>query len=268
MSKIKLSVTKEGMEEALEDSGDLVLPPKGYHLLRLEEVVPGHTQGDKDRPNIKMQWKIVGVGREGKKVEENYMHIFDYVSFSEASQWKRDEVAAALGLKMKGKAKAGDLEMEIDPGKPGTVIGTVVLGRIKIDAATEQYDASPKIAKLLPVPDETAVPDAFGEDDDTSEDAPESDPFTEDEDGEDSEEETEAGDEEDGELLTREDLEGMEPKELAETASEFDIDISDFTGKGKSKAAQKKDKMKQVIDAILEAQGDGGEDEDDDEDPF
>lgn len=256
MSKIKLSVTKEGMEEALEDQGDLVLPDRGMYILRLEAVVPGFTQNDKERPNIKMQWKIVGVGREGEKPEANYMHAFDYVSFSENSQWKRDEVAAALGLSI-GRKKTADLEMEIDPAKPGTVIGTQVLGRIKHETQ-EGYDTAPKIAKLLPLSSADEVPDAFGDDDDTSEEEPSEDPF-------DGDEEEEAGDGDD--LLTMEDLEAMAPKELAETAEEFDVDVSEFEGKGRSVAAKKKSKMTQVMEAILEAQG-GDEDEDGDDDPF
>lgn len=265
MTVIKLKATKDGMEEALEDQGDLVMPPKGMHILRLEAVTPGFTQGDEDRPNIKMQWKIVGEGREGAEPQANYMHAFDYVSFGESSQWKRDEVAAALELPMPKGKKEADLAMEIDPAKPKTVIGKQVLGRIKVEKQ-EGYDPAPKIAKLLPLGDAEAVPDAFGDDDEVSDEAPEDDPFG----GDDAEEEnSEEGEEteEGGEYLTMEELEAMSGADLAATAKEFDVDVADFTGKGRTDAAKKKNRMKQVMEAIIEAQG-AEEPEGDDEDPF
>lgn len=269
MGKLKLAVTKDGIEEAADDPGDLVLPPKGVYILRLESVTPGYkkTEGggeDKSKPNAKFQWKIVGVGREGAEPEANFMHIFDYVTFSKETQWKRDDVGYALGLST-GRAKSKTFDLEIDPDVPGTVIGTQVLGRIKIEKQ-DGYDPSPKIAKLHPLAASDQVPDAFADDDETSEEPPEDDPFEGDE--EEPEEEGEEGEDEESEdedLLTMEDLEAMTGAELAATAKDFDIDPADFTGKGRSAAAKKKNKMQQVREAILEAQG---AEEGDDEDPF
>ncbi len=181
------------------------------------------------------------------------------MTFGESAEWKRAEFLRALGFK-KGAS------IEIEEGKPGTVIGKKVLGRTKIEKRPE-YDDAAKIAKLLPLVTDADDEDAFA-DDTSDEDTGEDDPFAGDEEGADEDGEDGGDEASEDDLLTMEDLEAMEPKELAATAKDFDVDISSFEGKGRSAAAKKKDKMKQVMEAILEAQGDGGEGEDDDEDPF
>lgn len=82
------------------------------------------------------------------------------------------------------------------------------------------------------------------------------------------------GEPDDEELLTKEELEAMDLKELGGVAKDFDIDPNEFVHKVRGKT---KVKVEELIEAILEAQGeddgetgDGetGEDEDDDESPF
>lgn len=249
MAKVKIEASAEAIKEAGQDSGDFVLPPKGLYVARLESITKGFKKKDdgsedKSQPNLKCEWKLVGEGRAKDDLKGNYGHIWDYVTFGENAEWKRAEFLLALGHK-KGAS------IEIEAGKPGTVIGTEVLMRVKHETQPG-YETSAKVGKLLALTTDSEDEDAFAEDEDeTTEDVPteeleedgddEADPFADEEEAP-AEEEAE---EESG--YSQEDLEALAPKELVPIAAEFDINAKDF--KGKTAVAD-------LIAAILEAQED------------
>lgn len=248
MAKIKIKAGKDAVEKAGE-SGDFEQPQPGIYIAELTEINEGFSKGednkpDKSRPRLECIYKIVGEGRDGSKPEKQYSRLWDYVSFSEAAEWKVAQFGLALGLKMKNGAI--DDAIETDADKPGTVIGRTVMIRVKKDSDLEGNYRG-KIASLMPV--------GGGDEDLGDVDEPE---FADDVDED--EEEAFGGDDEGDDLLTEEDLDAMENKELASTAKEFDIDPKQFKGK-KARA--------NIIAAILEAQAaDPDEDDGDDEEPF
>lgn len=251
MAKIKLKVSKEAVEEAAEGGGDFEQAPPGIYILKLANLAPGFSKTDgkedKSKPYVEAQWQIIGVGRDNEKPDKNFGRLWDYVSFSEDSEWKRAEYCNALGKKV----VRGEFDVETDPDKPGTDIGKIVMGRVKKDTDLDgNYRA--KLAKIFPYD-----PEGAGDLSEQSE-GDGGDPFaTEEPDG--------AETEEDGNTyLTREQLEAMEPKDIKPLLEQFDLDPSSF--KGKTAIAD-------AITAILEAQGagddgDGSGDAEDEESPF
>lgn len=265
MGKVKIKVGKKAVEEAGK-SGDFEQPKPGVYTATLVECKPGFTKGDdgkpdKSRPYLECIYQIDGVGREGKKPEVQYSRLWDYVSFSEASEWKQAQFGIAMGLEV--TASGGiDGSIETEENKPGTVIGRKVVIRVKKDS-DQEGNYRGKIASVMPA-DGGADLDAGddGEILEGDEDVVEEDnPF-----GEDSE-----GDEED--YLTEEDLEALSLKELGALASnDFDLTPQEHIVKVKGKVDQDQTKAA-LIAAILEAQGAEDEDgetgnDDGEEDPF
>lgn len=253
MTKVKIKASAESFEKAGEDRGDFVVPKNGWYVLQLTELNAGFSKGsdgseDKKRPRLEAIYQITGVGRDNQAVEENYGNVWDYVSFSDESEWKRAEF---LWAHQAVDSKDGDVEMDIDTDK-FVEEAMPVLARLKQEKGRNADDEPrAKVAKLLPFTDGDTA-DAFG-----------SDAGGEDEDafggGE------EAGEDE---LLTQEQLEGMDLKELGKIAPEFDLDPNDSIVKVRGKVNGAKTKAK-LIEAILEAQGaDDGETGTEDESPF
>lgn len=245
MAKIKIKAGKDAVEQATE-SGDFEQPKPGIYVAELTEVNSGFSktdgQEDKTRPRLECIYKIVGEGREGTKPEKQYSRLWDYVSFSEAAEWKLAQFGVALGLKMKNGGI--DDAIETEAGKPGTVIGTQVLVRVKADKDLEGNYRG-KVGALMPLNEEPSDLTDVEEDEDLEEEEID---------------EAEA-DEVDDEFLTEEDLDEMENKDLAAVAKEFDINPKDF--KGKTARAD-------LISAILTAQAADEEEMegDDEESPF
>lgn len=236
MAGIKIKASKEAFERAGEDLGDFVVPSSGYYHLQLKECSFGYSKSkngdgteDKDRPRIQCIWSVVGVGREGAEVTENFGQVWDYVSFSEDAEWKRAEFLYALGL----ADGTESVTMTIDPEALG---GETVLGRLKQVPNQAGDGKQAKVAKLLPLEDADAE-GAFGGKKSKAED-----PFGE------------AESEEDSDYVTEEELTAMDLKAVGEVAKEFDLDpkeyVVNFRGKFSSQRTQAK-----LIAAILEAQG-------------
>ena len=255
MTKIKFKVEADDLEDVDKDSGDFVVPPKGYYIFAIKEANAGFSKTDgvedKKKPRLEVILQIVGVGRDGEAVTENYGNVWDYISFSKESGWKRGEFLWALGL-IDNKE---DTEIEVDTDE---LVGQQVLGRIKHQKDNREDGAvQAKIAKYLRATDSDGEA-AFG---------------------------AAAADEEGGgdvfggeettapEYLTEEGLNELEMKELGATAKEFDIDPNDHLVKVKGKVDLEATKAA-VIAAILEAQGAPGDEPeadaggDDEESPF
>jgi len=249
MAKVRMKASKEAFEKAGSDQGDFVLPKPGYYTAILKTINDGYSKTadgdeDKNRPRLECIYEIVGVGREDEPATENYGNIWDYVSFSAESEWKRAEFMKALGL--------ADDEAEVDFDTE-EVEGTKVLIRVKHEKGRTKDDPPrAKIAKLLPFSDADSDA-AFG---DSGGGATEDVEFGAD-----------AGDP-DEEYLTEEGLQEMDIKELGKIAGEFDIDPQALVVRNRAKKVDLDKTKAAVIAAILEAQGapeDGG---DGDEDPF
>jgi hypothetical protein len=247
MAKVRMKAGKEAFEKAGQDQGDFVLPKVGYYTGILKSCSDGYSKDndgneDKNRPRLECVYEITGIGKTDEPVTENYGNVWDYVSFSEESEWKRAEFMKAIGL----AEDAADLEFDTDE-----VEGTKVLMRLKHEKGRTKEDSPrAKVAKLLPWSDEDAEA-AFGDGGETEDVAYTDEPP-------------------EGEYLTEEALLGMDVKELGKLAGEFDIDPQTLVVRNRAKKVDLDKTKAAVIAAILEAQGapeDEGSDVADD-DPF
>lgn len=260
MVKIAIKANKEAVEAA-ESFGDFEDLRPGVYRFKLAECNDGHSKGDDGKPDksrrrLEMIVRPVSMDREGKvKLDKNYGQLWDYISLSsEGAGQKRAQWAIALGAKPNAK---GDINFSIenDPNKPGTDIGKEFIGRVKLENDL-QGNPRPKLASVWPLTPATEDGDEFS-DEVEDEDEGVDDPFNDDEAVEDEDE-----------LLTQDDLEAMDLKELGALAKDdFDLDPKASIVKVKGKMSPAKTKAR-LIEAILEAQGDVGEDDEDDEDPF
>jgi hypothetical protein len=247
MAKVKMKAGKEAFEKAGQDQGDFVVPKPGWYTAELKSCTDGYSKDegggeDKKRPRLECIYTIVGIGREDEPHSENYGNLWDYVSFSPESEWKRAEFMKAMGL----ADDAAEVEFDTDE-----VAGTKVFVRVKHEKGRDKDDPPrAKIAKLLPFSDEDRDA-AFGDGDDTTEDVDfgsdaEGDPY-----------------------LSEEDLAAMDIKELGKVATEFDIDPQALVVRHRNKKVNMEGTKAAVIAAILEAQGAPGDGDDtDDDDPF
>lgn len=253
MPKIKIKVTADDIEQA-DSSGDFELPPAGFYTATLKECKPGYKKvdgaEDKNSPRIECTYSIDGVGKEGKDLDgKNYGRLWDYITFSEASGWKRVEFLRAMGLPPQ---KGGDFEVDTDE-----LVNKRVIVKVKHEPDRQNPgEIRARLANTYPFEDEDANA-AFGAGSGSA-DEDDSSPFGGGDD-----------DAEDGDFLTDDELRAMDLKELGAVAKDFDIDPNDFVKKVRGKNKVDTDGL---IESILEAQGDtedaGDGDEDDDESPF
>lgn len=259
MTKVRIKINKKDVEAALENS-DFEQAPAGVYVAELKAVTQEHAKGsdgqpDKNRPYLSCVYRIVGVGKDGASLNgKNYSRLFDNVSFSEAARWKMVQFATAMGIPIKNGAI--DSNVEIEEGKPGSIIGTRVLMTVVSGENREgEYRANVKSVKALDSDDS-----GLFEDDDEDEDDEE---FDSEEENEDEEED----DEEESEYLTEEGLAELALKELKEIAEgDFDLDADDLVVRLKSGKVNRKKTQAAIIEAILEAQG--ADEEDEEEEPF
>jgi len=251
-SKVKLRVSKEAVEEA-KDRKDLEPPKPGIYVFQLREISPEFAKDengeeDKSRPYLNCVWKPIAKGREQEELDAPLGNVWDIVSFSEDSEWKRAEFALALGLPMKNGEI--DADIEIDPDKPKTVIGTKILGRVKAKKKRSPEDEyRPSMARMWPLVSE---PTELGDDGNPFDAAAEAEP--------------DSG----VEYLTEEGLLEMDLKELGELAkTDFDLDPNEYVVRDSKKKVDLDATKAAVVAAILEAQGaDGDAAEEDEESPF
>lgn len=258
MAKVKVKATQEDFEQADKDQGEFVLPKPGYYILQLKECNPGHSKGpdgeeDKSKPRLECIYEIVGVGVEDAEPSENYGNVWDYISFSKDSGFARARFLKAMNLASgDGDAEA---DVETDADKPGSVIATKVLARLKITPARGTFSAKAKVASLLPYSERNTVDgtnDAFGgvEDSDDDDDTPAEDNVA------------------DGDDYTEEELSGMELKELGAVAKDdFELDPNTFIVKARGGKVNNEKTKAALIAGILAAQ-DGDDDGGSNDNPF
>lgn len=146
MAKWKLKASKEDIDAAGEQ-GEFVQAPVGYYVC----VITGMTHGpNKDGTGTRAEviLKPVATFKDSTitSVTENYGSVWDYISDGESSGFKRAQFGNALGFKVKRGIIQEDVEMEA--GKPGTVIGREVLVRLRKDT-DQDGNYRPKIGAYL-----------------------------------------------------------------------------------------------------------------------
>lgn len=261
MGKIVLKAGKDAVEQA-EKFGDFEKIKPGTYRMVVAEINDGFTKGDdgkpdKKKPRVEFVVKPFSEDREGKKpFTTPYGQLWDYCRLDlESQEAKRAQWAIALGGKPNAKGQV-NFSIETDPDKPGTDIGKHVIVRVKSGENLEG-DYKPEVANVWPV--------KVGDELDEAEEEVEEEEEVEDEGDEEDSDSPFGEDDEDDELLTREALDDMELKELGTLAGEFDLNPKEHIVKVKGKMNPSKTKKK-LIDAILEAQG--AEGDEDEEDPF
>lgn len=271
MTKFKIKASAEEAAKAGQDQGDFEVPKPGFYHLRIVEANAGFSktdgEEDQDKPRIEVIYEVVGEGMESAPVDKNYGRIWDYITFGDGyAATRRVEFTKALYPDVTDEdIVAGNVELDTDE-----LVERIVVARLKQEVdkqKTEEARAADKKAPrvfrarvaLLLSPDNldgyTEVEhgaDAYG----SANGGDEPDPFA-DAEGQPSSEE---------DLLTEEELQAMDMKELGATAKEFDLNPEDSIVKVRGKVNLEKSKEK-IIAAILEAQGaeeepgDGGGDD-------
>lgn len=199
----------------VDPGGDRDLPKPGVHTCKVISAVFNDKPGGDKSPRLELQYQITEGDSKGAI-------LYDYLPEMESMQWKWAQLVNAMGLRKKGA---------FDPDE---IVGTALSVRVRIQPASDQFEASAKPAGLFPLDgdaDEEDLDDEDGIDHDASDDD-EDEPYTE------------------------EDLEALDKSDLKEAAEEFDVEFpTRLTAKGKAK----------VIAAILEAQEEGDEEDDEDD---
>lgn len=247
MGKVKFTVSGDAVEQA-EKGGGGEQPPVGVYQLKIEEINHGYSKGDdgnpdKNRPRLEVVYRPYA-NADGESLEKNYLRVWDYVSFSEAAEWKLAQFLLSIGeIDTKKKAKSHSVELDTDKH-----IGDIVKGRIRADTDLEG-NYKPKVANTWPLEDGAAS----GSDDDDLDDD-----LDEDED----EEEDDEGAESVAASLSESDIDGMKSAELKELVPKLREEGYELEIPKGSKVGQVRDIVKSAIFSEDE------EDEDDDDLPF
>lgn len=229
MPKITFDVSGSDPDNATKD----VEPPKpGLYTCKVAEINPGFSKDsetgkpDKSRPRLEVVYRIQGKKSTGAP-------LWDYLSFSEASQWKLDQFLQAVGIATKKKRKGS-----FDTAK---VVGKTVKVRVVGEGSGDNYRARVKgVFKFDGAADEDADEEDVEDEEDTDAEDEDEEEDTEDEDAED-EDEDEDSDDEDEDSDEEEDLDslgaeadaGGKPgkaaqKRLEELAEEKGLDPDDY----------------------------------------
>jgi hypothetical protein len=261
LTKVKIKVSKDDLAKVGDDDrGTFDLPKPGLYVLQASRIDPGFTKNsdgeeDQSKPYLQFVYGIVAEMPGEIAPKGNYGNIWDYMSFSEASGWKRAEVLYAFGFLTKEEAERydGEAEFELDTD---VLVERKVLARVKHEKGRNNDDPKrAKIAKLFPYGSEQ---DSFTSNGETEYgEVSADDPFsTADEEGS-------------GALLTVEELRSMELKELGDIAKEFDLDPNIYLVRNRAKKIDNALTMEAIISAILVAQNGNVETaEDEEESPF
>lgn len=238
--KVKFDVSGSDPKDAFKGGAE---PPKpGVYKGKIVDCKVGAKQGDPDAKRLEVTIEII----DDKKYKG--ARLYDYIAFSEASQWKMDQFLQVLGITSKSKRK-GTFDTD-------DVVGEVVKIRVAGDTYNGEYRA--KLAAYLP--------GGKDDDDEDDDDADEVDVDEDDDEDFDDDEEEESDDEEDED----EDEEESEDDDVP-PYDEWDIEELKAECKArklKIKPGSKKVTYVKALEADDEASEGDDEDEDDEEDPF
>lgn len=225
MPVVKFDVSGTDPEKAKE----FEQPKPGVYRAKVHEINMGYSKDaktskpDKTRPRMEVIFEIQDKAYKGTR-------LWDYVSFSEAAEWKLDQFLQAFGVAT-AKKRTGSFKTE-------TIVGELCKVRVKADKDQEgNYRA--KVAAILPLGE--AEDDEDEDFDDEEEEETEDDTEEEDEDEEDEDEESddeEADDEEEARYYDLAELKGMELATLKDVASDLGLEPPAASTKAKSKLSQ------------------------------
>jgi hypothetical protein len=239
MVTIKYDVSGADHKANRSDQGEFVQPPKGLYIAKLVECNKGFSKDgdgkpDKSRPRLECIYQIVAEA-DGSKPDKQYSRLWDYVSFSDAAEWKLDQFLQAMGIDTENQ-EAG--KAEIETGK---------LVKVRVRPDTDQHgDYRAKVGALFhyDADEDDDLSDALDDDDADDDDEAEVDEW---EDDDDDEAEDEPG-------WTAEDIDNLDNKGLKDLVKELGV---------------KPKKGSKVSDVRALAKAELGLDEDDDDDvPF
>ena len=253
---IKYDVSGADHEANASGGADFEQPPKGLYIAELAEANLGFSKDDdgkpdKNRPRIECIYQIVAES-DGSKPAKNYSRVWDYVSFSDAAEWKLDMFLQSVGIETSAKEK-GQLDLTKVAGKVTDLKGNehegkAVRVKMRVTAGKDlQGDYRAKVGGTyrLVDEDEEALTDALDEalDDDELDD-----------------DDVDFGDEEETEL-TADDVDEMPVEDLKALVKEHGIKVKKGT-----KVAGVRELVKEELGLV---ESDEDEDEDDDDDvPF
>jgi hypothetical protein len=181
-------------------------------------LVPGHKKGadgkpDKSNPRLEVQAQILK--KNGKP--DKYALLYDYIAFTEASEWKLDQFLQCFGIATEKKRKGS-----FDTAK---IVGQKFTVRVKADTYEGEYRG--KLGAYIPlVEDDEADEDEDDFEDEVEDEVEEDDDF--DDEDEDDEEEDEVDEEEDESAVVEaeyamEDIEEMSLADLKAIFAENDF---------------------------------------------
>jgi hypothetical protein len=233
MAKVKFDVSGSDPKDAFK--GGAEQPKPGAYNGKIVQCKVGAKQGDPDNKRLEVIVEITDKKNKGAR-------LYDYIAFSEASQWKMDQFLQVLGVSSKSKRK-GTFDTD-------DVVGESVKIRVAGDTYNGEYKA--KLAAYLP----------RDEDDDEDDD------IDVDEDDEEIEDDEESDDDEEEE----EEEESDEDEDEDEVAPYEEWDIEELKAECKArklkiKPGSKKPTYVKALEADDDEGGDDDEDEDE-EDPF
>lgn len=274
MAEFLVKATAEEAEKAGQEQGEFEVPKPGFYHVKLIEANAGFSKGsdgepDPDKPRIECIYEIVGEGMEAAPVTANYGRLWDYITFGDGyAATRRTEFTLAFHPEYTKADVVKGVKLDTDD-----LVERVVVARIKHEVDKQKTEeakaADRKAARVMRARIQSLISldkiDAYSTAEQSGnayESADQGDPFAEEAQvpGD-----TDAGD---SELLTREELEAMEMKELGSIAKEFDLDPNDSVVKARGgKVDMDKSKAK-IIEAILTAQDGTDEGDGDTDNPF
>lgn len=248
MTTVKFDVRSSDPDKAISGGEQ---PPPGLYKAKIKELKTGYAKGDdgepdKTRPRLEVVYELVG------KKNANFVNLYDYLSFSEAAQWRLDQFLQAVGVASKSK-RTGTFKTEQYLGHPVRI-------RVKGETYNNEYRA--RVGQVMGGSDEDLEDDDFvgGDDEGVPGDtANEDEGEIANEDTEDPEEPEE--DEPEPEEFDREgrqvELKELDIKALREIATGLDI-------KDRTVRAKKATLVPAILDAEEAAGGEGEEPEEED----
>lgn len=234
MPVIKFDVSGSDPKAAFAGGGKQ--PTPGVYTVKLKDVKPGFRKGDNGQPDKTAPRLEVIAEIQDKKFKGSL--LYDYISFSEASQWKMDQFLQVLGLASTSKRKGS-----FDTAK-------VVNKKLKVRVVGDTYNGEyrGKLGSYLPDDDEEGEVEEDEEAEEESED--------EESEEDDLEALGEAADNEDEDAVAR----------LTELASEAELDPDDYdTWVELSQALGEADPPEEEEEAEDESEEEESEDEEESE---
>lgn len=255
---IKFDVSGADHNANASGGGEFVQAPKGVYIAELMEANLGYSKDDdgkpdKNRPRIECIYQIVGEA-DGAKPEAQYSRIWDYVSFSDAAEWKLDQFLQAVGIattkKEKGQLDLTKIAGKVTDLKGGEHDGKAAKVKLRVTAGKDlQGDYRAKVGGTYLLTDEDA--EALDEELEAALDEEELDEELIDDDDEAEEEEAE---------YTAEDIDDMAAADLKALVKEHGFKVK--------KGMKVGDVREMVKEELGLNEEDEAEDEDDDDLPF